>query len=192
MQSAIGLENQGRSEPTPDLSHGHESLRWHGFRGDADLDGLVQVTVAVVTAGAALIHFVVIQEHWEEYWLFGLFFAVVGCLQTLGAFVVLARPSREAYGAIALGSMALIALWWWSRVVGMPIGPDRGMLEEARLIDIVSTEFEVVGLIGALMLMWPALLGRRVRAWAVSLASVAASAGVMSITLVAILSIRGD
>jgi hypothetical protein len=182
VQSDIDLQEQRGSELARRPSEAYRPWPQHGFSGEGELEELVQVTVAVVTAAAALIHFAVVQEHWKEYWPLGLFFAGAGSIQALCALFVLARPSRQVYGAIAVGSFALMALWWYSRMVGVPIGPHKGMLETARLTDVVCTEFEVVGLIGALLLMWPGLVRRQFRAWEVSLSSIAVAATVAWVT----------
>lgn len=190
MEGLIDLGEQSRTEPAPRLSARHKTWPQHGFTGVGELEGLVQVTVAVVTGGAALIHFAVVQEHWEEYWLIGLFFAVIGCLQAILAFMVLVRPNQGVYRTVAFVSLSLMALWWYSRMVGVPIGPHKGMLEDARFADILCTEFETVGLIGAVMLTWPGLVRRQTRAWTISLATVAVAASVAWMTNVAIASIE--
>jgi hypothetical protein len=146
----------------------------------------VQLTLAAVTAGAGLIHFAVVQEHWEEYWLFGLFFGASGVMQTSWAFLVLYRPSRVLYGVIALTSVAFILTWWVSRMFGLPIGPEKWVQEDARFIDVLCTEFEVVGLIGALILMRAELVESRIRAWMLSLTSLAVAGGVAWLTWAAV------
>ncbi len=189
MEGLIDLGEKSRTEPTMESSERHETWPQHGFTGIGQLEGLVQVTVAAVTGGAALIHFAVVQEHWEEYWLIGLFFAVIGCLQAILAVMVLARRNQGIYRAVAFVSLSLMAVWWYSRMVGVPIGPHKGMLEDARFADILCTEFETVGLVGAVMLTWPGLVRRQARAWTISLASVAVAASVAWMTNAAIASI---
>jgi hypothetical protein len=186
VQSTIDLQEQSPSEKTQGSSERYERWPGHGVSGEGDLKGLVQLTVAVVTAGAGLIHFAVVQEHWEEYQLFGLFFAASGSLQALWAFLVLYRPSRGLYGVIALASVAFILTWSLSRMVGLPIGPEKWVQEDARFIDVLCTEFEVVGLIGALILMRPELIQRRIRAWVLSLISIAVAASVAWTTMAAV------
>jgi hypothetical protein len=107
--------------------------------------------LATLSLGAAAIHFAVIGEHFEEYWLFGLFFASLGWYQALWAVLYVLRPIP------LLGSMAFVvntgtvALWLWTRTVGVPIGPQAGELEPIGVPDAAASTFEVAIVLG---LMW--------------------------------------
>ena len=58
---------------------------------------------AALSVGAAAIHFAVIPDHLEEWWAFGLFFAVLGWFQAVWPIAYLDRPSsRLAWVAIAV------------------------------------------------------------------------------------------
>lgn len=59
----------------------------------------LRLAVAVASAGAATIHFAVIAQHLEEYWLFGSFFVGVAVLQLAWALLVVVRPS-PLWGAL--------------------------------------------------------------------------------------------
>ena len=59
--------------------------------------------------GAAVIHFVVIPGHWDEYWGQGLFFITAAIAQILWAVWVVVAPSRLLYLAGAVGNAAIVA-----------------------------------------------------------------------------------
>ena len=97
-----------------------------------------QLTVASLSAVAAGIHAWVVPEHYEEYALFGLFFAALGFAQAGWAAAVLRRPTRRvAFGGVAL-SAGLLVLWALSRTAGLPIGPEAWEAEPAGLLDVVG------------------------------------------------------
>lgn len=115
--------------------------------------GATRSMVALLSAGAAAIHFAVTGEHLEEFVLFGVFFAVTGVLQALWAILVMIRPSRVIYVAGAIGNLAIVVLWVVSRTAGLPVGPDAGVPEPATLLDIVATSWEVLIGVGVLALL---------------------------------------
>ena len=106
-----------------------------------------QVIAAGLSAVAGGIHAWVVPEHYEEYALFGVFFAVIGFAQFAWAAAVLRRPTRFLHVAgIALGA-GLLALWALSRTAGVPIGPEAWEAEPAELLDVVAGAAEL-GIIG--------------------------------------------
>ena len=119
-------------------------------RGSAD--GL-RFAVALASAGVATIHFAVIAQHFEEYWLFGTFFVGVALLQLAWAVLVVARPSPRLFLAGAVGNALVAAMWVVSRTAGLPLGPEAGEPEAVGLADTVATVYEVVLASGALVLL---------------------------------------
>jgi hypothetical protein len=108
---------------------------------------------AALSLGAAAIHFAVIPDHLEEWWAFGLFFAVLGWFQAVWPIAYLDRPSpRRAWLAVA-ANLATVVLWAWSRTAGLPIGPEPGMPEAIGAADVVSTLLEVTLVVGLLGLL---------------------------------------
>jgi hypothetical protein len=108
---------------------------------------------AMFSAGAGAIHIAVIQAHFDEYWAFGVFFAVVAWLQIMWAIWVVARPSRVvALTGIGING-AITAVWVVSRTVGVPLGPEPGLAEPAEFVDVVATSFQVLVILGALGLL---------------------------------------
>jgi hypothetical protein len=97
---------------------------------------------ATASAGAAAIHFAVISEHLDEYWLFGLFFFVSGAAQLAWAIIVVLRPLRVLVLLGLLGNAAIIVLWIVSRTGGLPLGPDAGSPEPIAIVDVVASILE--------------------------------------------------
>jgi hypothetical protein len=93
--------------------------------------------------------------HFREFWLFGLFFAVVTPLQLLWAGLVRRRPAdRRLLATGGAGSLAVACTWAISRVVGLPIGPERFQAEAVGLKDVLATldELSIAALVTALVL----------------------------------------
>lgn len=114
---------------------------------------LIRNGVALLSAGAAGMHFAVAQAHFEEYWLFGAFFVGLGWFQALWAILVVATPHRLVYLLGALANGATVVLWAITRTTGIPVGPNAGEPEAAEFIDILSTAFEVLVVVGCVLLL---------------------------------------
>jgi hypothetical protein len=117
-----------------------------------DLEPLLRPALALLSAGAAVIHFVVIPGHWDEYWGQGLFFIVAAIAQLLWALWVVVAPSRLIYLAGAAGNAGIVVMWVVTRTAGIPAGPGAGEREAVEFADTLATAFEVVLVIGALVL----------------------------------------
>jgi hypothetical protein len=113
--------------------------------------GALPMTLWVaLSVGAAAIHFAVIPDHFEEWWAFGLFFAILGWFQAVWPIAYVNRPSRRlAWIAIAV-NLATIVVWAWSRTIGLPVGPEPGMPEGIGAADLVATGLELALVLGLL------------------------------------------
>lgn len=150
--------------------------------------------MAALSAGAAAIHFAVTFEHFSEYSLYGVFFLVLAWAQLVWPVVLIAlpalawtpasaRPARFPAGWSRSGLTPLaarrVAVWLWlgiignagvlvvyfsSRSIGLPIGPDTKTAEAWGGLDLVCAAEEIllVG-IAAVVLARPGLLARPVR-----------------------------
>jgi hypothetical protein len=116
------------------------------------VEPVLRPALALLSMGAAVIHFVVIPGHWEEYWGQGLFFIVAAIAQLLWAVWILVAPSRRIYLAGAAGNAAIVALWIVTRTAGVPAGPGAGEREAVEFADTLATVFEVLLVVGALVL----------------------------------------
>jgi len=109
--------------------------------------------VALLSMSAALIHFAVIRQHLDEYWLYGAFFIVVAVAQMGWALLVVVQPSPLILVIGAVGNAFVVGTWIITRTVGSLVGPAATETAKAGFGDIVSTAFEVAIVIGA-MLLW--------------------------------------
>jgi len=117
---------------------------------------------------AALIHAMVMPEHFQEWWGYGLFFLIVACAQAIyGIALVLrawgmsqsgsveylwANHARALYLAGIIANVALIVLYVITRTAGIPLGPHAGEVETASTISIVSKIVELA-LVGCLIFL---------------------------------------
>jgi hypothetical protein len=126
-------------------------------RADSALEATA-VVAALLTLVSSVIHAVQITGHLEQYWLFGVLFAVAACLQALWAAFIWREPlHRRALLAGALLNGALIVVWAVSRTSGLPIGPDAWQPEAVGVADVISKLDEL----GAVILV--AVVLRRLR-----------------------------
>lgn len=121
----------------------------------------------VSSAAAAGIHAAVGPSHFEEGLLIGWFF-VLGALAQLGwAAALLLAPSRGLLLAGALGNLAIVTLWIFTRTLGLPFG----LLTESEAVgpwDLAATGWELVtvGICLGLLLRGGALVSDRgARRW---------------------------
>src|SRR3984885_1094654 len=176
--------------------------------------------MAALSAGAAAIHFAVMFEHFGEYSLYGVFFLVLAWAQLVWPVVLIAlpfltwtparaRPARFPAGWSPAGLTPLaarrLAVWLWlgvvgnagvlviyfaSRSIGLPLGPDTKTVEAWGGLDLVCAIEEILlVVIAAAILARPGLLARTVRprSQARSLASLLAAPVVVIIATAAVM-----
>ncbi len=119
--------------------------------------GHLQWLAALCSLAAAGVHFAVAPEHFAEYWLFGWFFIVVAWLQAVWAIAITSRPNRWLLITGLAGNLALVTIWLWTRLVGVPMGPGSGDVEAFGWTDGLSVilELGVAALTTALILPLP-------------------------------------
>jgi hypothetical protein len=157
-------------------------------RAGIDLEPVLRPALALLSAGAAVIHFVVIPGHWDEYWGQGLFFIVAAIAQLLWALLIVVAPSRLIYLAGAAGNAAIVAMWVVTRTAGVPAGPGAGEREAVEFADTVATAFEGVLVVGALALA-QSLSARRIAGATSGLAASTVALVVAALTATALLSL---
>lgn len=121
-------------------------------RGDLAADVTI-TTVAFLSMAAALIHLAVVAQHFDEYWLYGWFFVVIGIAQLAWAAAVVVRPARWSFIAAAALNAAIAIVWVVSRNYGTIVGPDATEPARAGFGDIVSTALEVAIVVGIAFLL---------------------------------------
>ena len=105
--------------------------------------------------GAGLVHLAVVQEHLDEWWLYGVFFAVLGAAQLLWAMAALARDEAPFPRTVALANVAVVLLWLVTRTTGLPVGPEPWEAEAFGRADVLATVLELV--VVALLVALPRL-----------------------------------
>lgn len=124
---------------------------------------------------AALIHAMVMPEHFREWWGYGLFFFAVALAQSIygtglvlrawgicrtGAYqYVWKHHAQTLYIAGVVGNIAIVALYAITRTGGIPLGPEAGEIETFSTISITSQVLEIA-LVGCLMLLLTASRNR--------------------------------
>lgn len=109
---------------------------------------------------AALIHFAVTPQHFEEWWGYGLFFLIAASAQLVYGLMLLSRAwgiplagvlerqwsnhQEFVYALGMIGNTALVALYIVTRTIGIPLGPSAGQLEDLSLISIGSKAVELL------------------------------------------------
>ncbi len=107
-------------------------------------------TFAILSFGAAAIHFAVSPEHFGEWVPFGVAFACLAWFQLLWAAAYLARPAPRWASAAVVVNAGVVIVWVWSRTIGLPIGPDPGATEPVGFADALSSAFEALLVLGLL------------------------------------------
>jgi hypothetical protein len=136
--------------------------------------------MAALSAGAAAIHFAVMFEHFSEYSLYGVFFLILSWAQLVWPVVLIALPfltwSRSRLTPLAarrmavwlwlgiVGNVGVLAVYFSSRSIGLPLGPDTKTVEAWGGLDLVCAVEEILlVVIAAMVLARPGLLERPVR-----------------------------
>jgi hypothetical protein len=117
--------------------------------GDPSLAGWL----AVAVLGAATVHAAVVREHFKESVVLGAFFLLLSVLQGAYAAVVVVRPTRALLQAGAAANAAVVALWLYTRTFGIPFGVSGGEVEAVGVPDLLSTAFEVMAVVVAVVLL---------------------------------------
>src|SRR3954454_2742795 len=118
------------------------------------------VVAAALSLGAGLVHLEVTPVHWWQWWGYGLFFLLSGVGQVLYTAVLVKWPIAPVLWLGAIGNLAIVAMWGYTRTNGIPTGPAAGHIERVGSGDFITTAGEFV-LAGMLI----AALGPRARSW---------------------------
>jgi hypothetical protein len=115
------------------------------------------VLLAALSWVAALIHAVVVPEHWHEYRPYAVCFAVLAAAQAGWSIAVFRDPTPRLLRAGAGLCAGVVAVWVVSRTVGLPVGPEAGSPEPVGAVDVAATlvELAIIGLAAAFWRDWP-------------------------------------
>jgi hypothetical protein len=151
----------------------------------ASIPRALLVGLAALSVGAVTIHFAVIAQHLDEWWLTGTFFIIVALFQLAWGLLVLLRPRALVLLSGAVVNALVVATWIVSRTTGVPAGPEAGEAESVGFPDALATSFE-----GALIALAVVVLARhqvRVpRPWAAARGTWLAGVIVASLTALAL------
>ena len=138
--------------------------------------------LAVLSGVAAIIHFDVANEHYQEYWAFGVFMVGAGLLQGAWTGAALLTMKRWVWAAGAVINAGIVVVYIVTRTVGDVVGPTPHELEPVGFGDAFCTVLEFLIAVGCVAL----LLSRSpqpVKARSANL-TVAATGAVMAVLLV--------
>jgi hypothetical protein len=154
-----GLLPAPQPVPQPLEGSGPEDSTWPGRR---QLEKLVGVCV-IVSGGA---HGLVTQQHFQEWWGYGVFFLATSiCLIGFGLALItdaidprympgdVHRIRRLMYTVGAIGNLGILGLYVLTRTVGVPLGPGSGSIEQVGAIDIVAKASELLAVAGLVVLI---------------------------------------
>src|SRR6185312_16857734 len=116
------------------------------------VDGL-RLVLAAGLVGSAAIHAAVIPEHLGEWAAAGVFFIVLTGAELAVAALLLARSQPIVLLAAAAVSIGPLAVWLYSRTLGLPFGPEAGVPETVGLADLAACALEVATLLIAVILL---------------------------------------
>jgi hypothetical protein len=114
---------------------------------------VVAYCLAMISLATAVIHFAVAGEHFQEYWLYGVFMVVVAWLQLLWAAVAIARPSRLLFVGGVVLSVGVVAVYIVTRTAGDVIGPGANSAEQVGFGDVLCTVLEAIVAAGCVWLL---------------------------------------
>ena len=119
---------------------------------------------ALLVLVSSIIHSAQIAPHFEQYWLYGAFFAVVALWQALWAARIYGDPlNRRLLVAGIAGNVGLIVVWAISRTAGVPIGPQGWHAEAVGPVDVLS-KLDELGAVVLIALVLARLREREPRA----------------------------
>jgi hypothetical protein len=113
----------------------------------------VLLLVAAVVFVDGLIHIGAAVDHFGEFPLYTLVFAVLASVQMAWAAMILRCPSRLVLLSGCAFTVSVVGLWVASRMIGVPIAPRAWVPETVGVADLVETVGEIATVIAVLSLV---------------------------------------
>jgi hypothetical protein len=121
----------------------------------------LRVLLAAGLAGSAVIHAAVVPRHLTGWAAASLFFIALATTELVVSAMLLRAPNtallaaRHATTLLAatVVSIGPLALWWYSRTVGLPFGPGDGVPEQVGLPDLAACALEAGTLVVSVVLL---------------------------------------
>ncbi|HEY1640208.1 MAG TPA: hypothetical protein VGG35_05950 [Streptosporangiaceae bacterium] len=157
-----------------------------GLAGYISRSRAVIYSLAILSLATAVIHFAVAGEHFQEYWVFGVFMLVVAWLQLGWAIVAAVRPVRLLLWSGIVLNAGVVAVYIVTRTVGDVIGPTPHEVEPFGFGDGLCTVLEALIVVGCAWLLFAS--PRQQRKPSLTLAPVftgGVTAALLSVALVA-------
>ena len=88
-----------------------------------------------ILAGA--IHYAVVPEHRAEWWVYALFFTLLGLFEIVWAALAWQGPDRWVLYLGVVVNLAVLVLWTVTRTSGLPFGPDAHDPEAVGAADVI-------------------------------------------------------
>jgi hypothetical protein len=121
------------------------------------------VGVCVIVSGSA--HGLVTQQHFQEWWGYGVFF-LASSIFLVGFGLALItdavdprympgdvnRIRRFMYAMGAIGIAMILVLYLLTRTIGIPVGPGSGSVESVGAIDLIAKTSELLAVTGLVVL----------------------------------------
>jgi hypothetical protein len=146
-----------------------------------------RVLVATLSAGAGIIHLVMVPSHMAESSVEGIGFAVAGWIQLCVAVLVFARRSRALLRATVVANLVFIATWIVSRTAGLPFGEHAGHAESVGFVDLTAVGMEAALIVASIALLARPALGGEMRLPTLGFAAVV-PVGVLALATAAVAS----
>ncbi|WP_374969516.1 hypothetical protein [Terrabacter sp. BE26] len=121
--------------------------------GPAGAVGELRGLLAATLVGGAAIHVAVVPEHLQEWPVAGVFFIVLAVLQAGAAMALRQRRGGAVLLLVTAISTGPAVIWAWSRVWGLPIGPEPGVPEPVGLPDCAAAALELSAVVLAVVLL---------------------------------------
>src|SRR5712691_938067 len=149
---------------------------------------VIAYCLAIMSIATAAIHFAVAGQHFQQYWLYGVFMLVVAWLQLLWAIMAMARPSRLLLGGGVILNVGVVAVYVVTRTIGDVIGPGAHSVEQAGFGDLLCTALEAIVVAGC---AWLLIARTDHRVGRQHLVTAPAAVGAITATLVSVALVAG-
>lgn len=99
---------------------------------------------AALSLLAAPVHLWIMQDHFAEWWVYGVFFLALANVQWAYGLALLNRPGRNLVSIGLYGTLVIIALYVVNHTTGVPFfGPHPGEPEGITAIGLLSKALEI-------------------------------------------------
>ena len=115
-----------------------------------------RVLLAVLSAGAGVLHIAAVSTHLEHHWTMGALFAITGWAQLIWAALLILRPTRRIVIGGAVAQAAVFTGYVIVHLVGWPLGANAGQPEPHGAMGLLACALELAVVIGVVLLTpWP-------------------------------------